>query len=100
MQNKREVQYIHLTALVDVLSNDPDIAGIHQKDNIHKMIQTLYIASGCDYIFFIGIGKATFIKCFFTRANFILGNPDYPGTLAHTSFNEPVEIEAGFLAFL
>ena len=84
--NKRELQYIHLTALVEVLNNDPDIAEIHHKDKIQKMIQTLYIASGCDYIsFFKGIGKATFIKCFFAHANFISGNPDYPGTLAHTS---------------
>ena len=60
--NKREVQYLHLTALITVLQNDPDLAEIDQH-NITHIFQSLYIASGSDYTsFFSGIGKSTFMK--------------------------------------
>ena len=58
------------------LSADPDLAQIPQCERPRAM-QTLYIATGCDYIsFFRGLGKVSFLSTFFQHATFIAGQSD------------------------
>ena len=59
-------------------------------------LASLYILSGCDYTsFFVGYGKATFMKAFYDHASFISADTqDRPGTLARLGE------EAGFFAWL
>ena len=61
-------------------------------------IQTIFVATGCDYIsFFSGIGKATFLRYFYQHAEFISsGKYNLPGTLADVD----IEANSRFLAFL
>lgn len=92
----RELKVIHLGNFIKALQNDPDFAGTNA-DKIPKVMQTLYISTGCDYIsFFSHIGKSTFLKYFYQYNGFIIAgtNPKTPGTLAET------DQEIGFLAFL
>ena len=93
-----EKKLLHLNSLCSSLSGDPDLAIIPSE--IHpKVLQTLFVCTGCDYVsFFAGLGKATFLRNFFQHANFINANSnDLPGTLADTSLDR---IQCGFLAFV
>ena len=57
----------------------------------------LYIVTGCDYISYVsGIGKATFLNCFFQHAEFITGVQS-SGCLSQT---EATNMKAGFLSFV
>lgn len=60
----------------------------------------MFVVTGCDYIsFFNGIGKATFLRCFFQHAQFITGASTYThGSLSNTQLEE--NYKDGFLAFL
>lgn len=80
-----------------MLKNDPDLSAISQT-LIPQVIQTLFVATGCDYVsFFSGIGKASFMRYFYQYAEFISSGTDAtPGTLADTG----LEHNKGFLAFL
>ena len=54
--------------------------------SIALIFQTLFIATGCDYIsFFHGIGKATFLGTMYEYSEFITAGTTAPGTLT----NEP-----------
>ena len=66
-----------------------------------QIFQTIFVASGCDYIsFFSGIGKANFLRYFFKHDEFISsGKYNLPGTLADVNI-EGNKINSGFLAFL
>ena len=63
-------------------------------------MQTLFVATGCDYTSFYGLGKATFLRYFYQYATFITKpTNDKPGTLADVSLANNV-YNTGFLAFL
>ena len=56
-----EQRFLDLQALLTSIQSDPGLAAVEQK-KIAPIFQTLFIATGCDYIsFFNGIGKATFL---------------------------------------
>ena len=92
-----DVRLLHLNYLHQALNSDPYLAFV--PSNLHgRVLQTLYICSGCDYIsFFAGIGKTTMMRHFFENAWFITGTPSIPGTLADT---DPSVMEEGFLSFI
>jgi len=98
--NSREVKLLHLGRLIMALMNDPDLANVAPA-TLPKVLQTLYVVSGCDYIsFFSGIGKATFLRYFFQHAQFVTGALPYTqGSLSDTSLDDYVCMQ-GFLAFL
>ena len=78
--------------LTAALSNDPDLASIAAATHT-KVVQTLFVVTGCDYIsFFSGMGKATFLRYFFQHAEFITGESQYTqGSLSDTLLdNSPV----------
>lgn len=78
--------------LILALEHDPDLASINRAI-LPKVIQCLYICTGCDYIsFFSNIGKVTFAKIFFQHSSFICGT-EASGTLADPG-------DMGFLAFM
>ena len=60
-----------------------------------------YVSIGCDYIsFFRGSGKATFLRCFYQYAHFILsGREPASGTLADTNLNK-AQMDIGYLSYL
>ncbi|KAJ8048225.1 hypothetical protein HOLleu_00456 [Holothuria leucospilota] len=87
-------EYLSLSKLVNFLRSDPDLDAL-AKDQLPTTMQTIYIASGCDYTsFFYGCGKASFLSTFFQHANFITGS-DEEGTLA----DNDIHSEKGLLAF-
>ena len=98
--NSKELKYLHLSTFVTVLQNDPDLSAIPSQ-LIPQIFQTIFVATGCDYIsFFSGIGKATFLRYFYQHAEFISsGKDNLPGTLADVDI-EGNKINSGFLAFL
>ena len=50
------------------------------------------------FLFFSGLGKATFLRVLFQHSSFINASTiDYPGTLADTDTDH---LHAGFLAFI
>ena len=61
----------------------------------------MYVCTGCDYTsFFRGIGKATFICCFYQYAHFgSSGKEAACGTLADTDLNSGL-VDMAYLSFL
>lgn len=98
--NCRDLCYLHLSALLTAFTNDPDLSSL-SATLVPQIFQTIFVASGCDYIsFFSGIGKATFLRYFFQYAEFITsGRNNTPGTLANVNLDNG-SFESGFLAFL
>ena len=96
----RDLKLLHLNCLVAALVNDPDMASVPTSVR-SNIIQALFVVSGCNYVsFFSGIGKASFVKCFFQYAQFITGHTRYTKvSLADTSMENNIH-EHGFLAFL
>ena len=86
-------------SLIQALSDDPDLAYVQSLTHT-SVLQTLFVATGCDYIsFFSGIGKASFLKYFFQHSEFITGDTLYTtGSLAQTQLDGTYE--NGFMAFL
>jgi len=81
--SSRELKFVNLTVLNTAIQNDPDLVAINPAI-LPKVLQTIYVCTGCDYIsFFSQLGKATFIRYFFQYASFITGG-EQPGTLADT----------------
>ena len=72
----------------------------HSPSILPQVFQTLFVATGCDYISFSsGIGKATFLHYFLQHAEFITsGRDNAPGTLADVGL-ENNNFEAGFWHF-
>ena len=67
-------QYLHLNKLLEAFENDPDTA-LLPSHKLGKILQTLFITSGRDYVSYIsGFGKASVLKCFFQHADFINGS--------------------------
>ena len=81
-----EQRFLDLQALLTSIKSDPGLAAVEQK-KISPIFQTLFIATGCDYIsFFNGIGKATFLGTLYEYSEFITADTTTaPGTLT----NEP-----------
>ena len=51
--------YVCLNHLEDAVVHDSDLASINEHDRC-KVIQTLYISSGCDFVSFF-VGKVSFV---------------------------------------
>lgn len=97
--NSCQLRLLNLTALVQALRYDPDLARI-DPSILPKVFQTLYAVSCCDYTsFFSQLGKATFLRYFYQYASFISSASDNPGTLADTGLADGL-YEQGYLAFI
>ena len=98
--SSRQLKFINLQELIHALRTDPDLTQLDQA-LLPSILQTIYAASGCDYIsFFSEIGKATFLRHFFANATFISGGYTItPGTLGNTHL-ETTDLDLGFLSFL
>ena len=94
----RELNLLHLHKLVDALKRDPDMIHI-PPTQIAGIVQAIFVSIGCDYVsFFSGIGKATFLKTFFEKAEFI--SNDSTGQLSKTPATMQELVERGFLPFI
>ena len=92
----KENKYLYMSNLTVALKSDPDLAMVNP-EVLNRIMQTLYIATGCDYIsYFKTIGKKTFLDTYYQHASFINGSR-MPGCLSQTY---PGNKEQGFLAFL
>ena len=61
----QELRLLNLSNLISALQNDPDLAHVNPSV-LAKVMQTIYVVTGCDYIsFFSQIGKATFVRYFY-----------------------------------
>ena len=99
LYSSKELKYIHLTAFLEVLQNDPNLSCIPAA-KIPQIFQSLYVSTGCDYTFFSEIGKASFYRCLFQDAEFITsGNSSFLGSLADTNLSDN-QFKIGFLALL
>ena len=79
--------------MLKCIDNDPDLASL-PPDKRGRVLQTLYITSGCDYIsFFSGHGKATFLSTFCQHAKFICSEHSLSDTT-------PTEQKSGFFSFM
>lgn len=95
--SSHQLKILNLSALTTALANDPDLAHIDQTIR-PRLLQTLYVASGCDYTsFFSQTGKATFMRYFYQHASFI--NSTTEGTLADTDLTD-LSYNRGYLAFI
>ena len=99
--NSKDLCFLKLTAFIEALKNDPDLSAL-QPNLLPQILQTLFVATGCDYIsFFSGIGKATFLRYFFQHSEFITsGQENITGTLADVGTSAENENEQGFMSFL
>ena len=89
-------RHLHLYTLIDLLNRDPELTSL-SKEHRTWIMQCLYVCTGCDYVsFFVGIGKTSFLKVFFEKANFIVG--ERSKALSSSNFHEISE--KGFLAFV
>ncbi|CAH1775834.1 unnamed protein product, partial [Owenia fusiformis] len=95
-----EQRYLELNALKNAISRDPDLGTIISSGvNVFKVIQMVYIASGCDFVsYFAGHGKTSFFKTFFKHAEFVTSGrfDKCPGTLDNSCSEKQNE---GLLAF-
>lgn len=85
------LKYLHINRLIQALEDVPDLVTL-PRDNLPSIIQKLFICSGCDYIYFCGLGKAAFINTFCQHASFITANQS-PWILSE-------DTEEGSLAFM
>ena len=86
-------KYLNLNNLAIAFKQDPDLASLCS-DKVVRIMQTLYIVTGCDYVSFVRhIGKKTF-DIFFQYASFINGT-QMVGCLSNTF---PTNSSTGFLA--
>lgn len=84
-------EYIQMSILLQCLRTDPDL-GMVNKDDIASIIQSTYVASGCDFTSFYGCGKASFLSAFYMYPEFITGLD------GHGSLSDYIN-EGGLLAF-
>ena len=88
--NKLSARYLDLNALKLTLQNDSDLSHF-ESATLPRVLQTLYISTGCDYIsFFTKIGKSTCLRYFFQYASFITSgnNQQTPGTLSDVGLTD------------
>lgn len=89
-------KYINLNKLIQAIDSDPDLSNLPEV-NKGSIYQSIFIASGCDYVsFFSGYGKVTFVNTFCQHASFINGT-DMEGSLCDTHGSS---VTVGFLAFI
>ncbi len=92
----QETKFLQLKQLTDSILKDPDMASIISEHR-NRIMQTLFIVSGCDYISWIrSIGKSTMLDVFFQHSNFINGS-QMRGCLSNTYPGNNME---GFLSFI
>ena len=87
-------KYLILRELSENLQKDPDLA------YVDRVMQTLFIVTGCDYIPFIqSVGKNTILELFLQHSTFIyMYNPMFKGScLSKTYLGNNTE---GFLCFI
>ena len=97
----KDLKLLDLTILINALKRDPALVGLAE-EHIPQIMQTLFAATGCDYVsFFAGIGKSTFLKVFFEYVTFIMGDKTPPpfSTMV-TSDNMEQEAQDSVLAFI
>ena len=71
----RELRLLSLGSLIKALQNDPDLG--RSSSDPPQILQSIYVATGCDYIsFFSEIGKATFLRYFHQYAHCITAGID------------------------
>lgn len=95
-------QFMSLNSLREALLTDSDIACIRSNVNdydIYRIIQALFISSGCDFVsYFANIGKTSIFKVFLQYCAFITkGSSEYPGHLFETCLETTTE--SGLLSF-
>ena len=66
----QSAKFIDLSALQQAIDADSDLAGIPTALR-RQVLQTFYVSTGCDYLFFVGMGKASFLSTFFQYTSFI-----------------------------
>ena len=83
------MKFIHLTAFLEVLQNDPDLSCIPAV-RIPQIFLSLYVSTGCDYTsLFSETGIASFYPCLFQDQEFITsGNSIFSGSLAETKLHD------------
>ena len=83
--NSRELKTLNITSFISALKNDPDMAEV-DSELLPKIMPTIYISTGCDYVSFSYLGKSTFLKYFFQYSSFITSskNASTPGMLSDT----------------
>ena len=83
--NSRELKTLNITSFISALKNDPDMAEV-DSELLPKIMPTIYISTGCDYVSFSYLGKSTFLKYFFQYSSFITAskNASTPGMLSDT----------------
>ena len=97
LQHSDEKKCININNLQIALQKDPDLSNLPQGREFCKILQTLFISTGCDYIsYFKFIGKATILNNFFQYASFICGD-NLVGCLHGTSLGNT---EDNFLSFI
>ena len=64
LQHSDEKKCININNLQIALQKDPDLSNLPQGRELCKILQTLFISTGCDYISFIG--KATILNTSFS----------------------------------
>ena len=97
-QNAPEPAYLHLNCLHDAIVADDSLSSVATTARC-KVIQTIYIASGCDFVsYFVGLGKGSFYNALHNYAPFISGstNSSLHGDLGNTS---QADFEVGLLSF-
>ena len=93
-------KYLHLNMLKKAVEDDGDLGYLANPHDICKIIQTLFIASGCDFVsYFVRLGKRKFYDVLFQYAGFISGDTiDLPGQLSYTDVTSDT-FHHGLLSF-
>ena len=67
----RELKLLHLNKLLNAINTDADLYLLLIEKH-GEILQVLYVSAGCDFTsFFCGLGKVTFLKCFYCYSTFI-----------------------------
>ena len=93
--SSQELRLLHFNQLLLSFRDDADLSLLPLPLR-PCVLQTLFICSGCDYIFCRPM-ITTIMKHFFQNAWFITYSQDIPGTLADTGHDQ---MEEGFLSFI
>ena len=54
--NSKELKTLNITSFISAFKNDPDIAEV-DSELLPKIMPTIYISTGCDYVSFSYLGK-------------------------------------------
>jgi 5'-3' exonuclease len=69
-----EEEYVDMRELKHHIRNDAALVWL-EEDGVYRIMQTLFVVSGCDYVSYIhGFGKKTVLQIFFQHADFITGS--------------------------